>query len=336
METTLYYKDGSSDKVYQAQVAEQAGGFIVTFQYGRRGSALQSGVKTLTPVTKDKAVEVFNKLVKSKKAKGYTEGEAGTPFLNSEKTTTGISPQLLSPIEDVEPYLKSSGWAAEEKLDGKRILIQVDKEVVAINRSGLTCGIPKNIADDVQSLNRSLVIDGELIGNVFHVFDLLELDGEDKKTLSYLERKNLLNFVVVETENIKKVANAITEIGKRQAFASLSDGKKEGIVFKKINSPYQAGRFETQVKFKFQEEATLRVASVSQVKRSFAMATEDGAGVGKCAIPANKPIPKVGDLVEVRYLYAYEKGALYQPFFKGIRDDKAVADLHSSLKFKGA
>ena len=47
---SLSFTDGSSDKVYQAELKEVDGGFNVTFQYGRRGKPLQSGTKTTPPV----------------------------------------------------------------------------------------------------------------------------------------------------------------------------------------------------------------------------------------------------------------------------------------------
>ena len=35
--TTLYFKEGSSDKIYQAAIEQQEAGYLVTFAYGRRG-----------------------------------------------------------------------------------------------------------------------------------------------------------------------------------------------------------------------------------------------------------------------------------------------------------
>jgi bifunctional non-homologous end joining protein LigD len=43
--------------------------------------------------------------------------------------------------------------------------------------------------------------------------------------------------------------------------------------------------------------------------------------VGNVTIPPNKDVPAVGSVIEVRYLYAYEGGSLYQPTYKGVRDD---------------
>ena len=63
---SLYFKNGASDKQYHVQ---QDGG-TVTFQYGRTGSTLTSGTKCEN-IDPGKATEVFDKLVKSKKAKGW-------------------------------------------------------------------------------------------------------------------------------------------------------------------------------------------------------------------------------------------------------------------------
>jgi bifunctional non-homologous end joining protein LigD len=56
--------------------------------------------------------------------------------------------------------------------------------------------------------------------------------------------------------------------------------------------------------------------------------------VGKVTIPPNYDVPKVGDLVEVRYLYVGSRGALYQPVYQGVRTDKDGPDTYASLKQK--
>jgi bifunctional non-homologous end joining protein LigD len=57
---------------------------------------------------------------------------------------------------------------------------------------------------------------------------------------------------------------------------------------------------------------------------------------GNVTIPANHAIPKVGAIVEVRYLYAFrESHALHQPVYLGPRDDVEAGEcLASQLKFK--
>ena len=49
-QTTLYYRQGASDKVYQASIEPRGDQYIVAFAYGRRGTTLQTGIKTQTPV----------------------------------------------------------------------------------------------------------------------------------------------------------------------------------------------------------------------------------------------------------------------------------------------
>src|ERR1041384_8228598 len=116
---SLYYKEGSSDKIYQVQIEEKDAGFVVNFAYGRRGSTLNTGTKTSSPVPYDQAKRIFDKLVKEKQAKGYTVGENGTPYqhTNKEQQVSGLHPQLLNPIEeqDVRSYITHPEYWAQEK-----------------------------------------------------------------------------------------------------------------------------------------------------------------------------------------------------------------------------
>lgn len=43
--------------------------------------------------------------------------------------------------------------------------------------------------------------------------------------------------------------------------------------------------------------------------------------VGDVAIPVNRDVPAVGTVVEVRYLYAFKPGQLYQPVYLSVRGD---------------
>src|SRR5205823_3494731 len=99
---TLYYRQGSSDKIYQASIQSKDGGYVVTFAYGRRGTTLHTGTKTQSAVNYDAAKAIYNGLVKEKTAKGYTSGETGTPYQHTEKEklSTGIHCQLLNPIDE--------------------------------------------------------------------------------------------------------------------------------------------------------------------------------------------------------------------------------------------
>jgi bifunctional non-homologous end joining protein LigD len=64
------HRDGRSDKVYQIHLDRVDSGHIVNFQFGRRGSTLQSGMKTPQPLPFENAAKVYNLLLTQKIAMG--------------------------------------------------------------------------------------------------------------------------------------------------------------------------------------------------------------------------------------------------------------------------
>jgi len=73
-QTVLSFREGSSDKLYEVDLCEVGpDAFVVNFRYGRRGSRLKEGVKTVSPVPRREAQEIYNDLVHSKTKKGYRE-----------------------------------------------------------------------------------------------------------------------------------------------------------------------------------------------------------------------------------------------------------------------
>jgi len=59
-------------------------GYVVQFQYGRRGSALQSGQKNPEPVSYDEAKAIYDELVAEKTKKGYSRGAEGVVFRHTD------------------------------------------------------------------------------------------------------------------------------------------------------------------------------------------------------------------------------------------------------------
>src|SRR5664279_380404 len=190
---TLYYREGSSDKVYQAALETQGEGFVVNIAYGRRGSTLQTGTKTAAPMEYDSAKRTYDKLVGEKKAKGYTEGPDGTPYQHTDKEdrATGILPQLLNPIDEQEAkgLLKDSAFCLQEKFDGRRMLIRKHEAAIhGLNRKGWLIGLPETVFQVVRAISSDFILDGECVGDVFYGFDLLEWDGEDYRVHPYQRR----------------------------------------------------------------------------------------------------------------------------------------------------
>lgn len=72
----LSFRQGSSDKVYEVDLCQIGiDQYVVNFRYGRRGTALRDGTRTVTPVSLDVAEREFDKLVASKTRKGYRHRE---------------------------------------------------------------------------------------------------------------------------------------------------------------------------------------------------------------------------------------------------------------------
>ena len=198
-QTTLYYREGSSDKVYQCAIEPAGERFVVNFAYGRRGATLSTGTKTNVPVDYDDAKRIFDKLVREKQAKGYTEGPDGTPYQHTDKQPSGIVPQLLNSIEEkqVLDLMNDDAWCMQEKHNGRRLVIRkLGQTITGINKKGNTTGLPLPVFDVVKQFDADATIDSESIGDVVYAFDLLELDGVDLRPWPYRERlAALMNFV---------------------------------------------------------------------------------------------------------------------------------------------
>jgi bifunctional non-homologous end joining protein LigD len=343
---TLYYREGSSDKVYQARIEPVGKLFAVQFAYGRRGSTMTTGTKTSTPVDYDTAKKIFTKLVNEKKAKGYTEGEDGTPYQHTDKQPSGILPQLLNPIEeaDVERFLRDDDYCAQEKMDGHHKLVRkVGDNIEGINKKGLITGLPETVTTELRIVPGSFVTDGEQIGDDYHVFDLLEWNTENLQPMPYRQRRAYLMELLAGSllHHVRLVGTAFTTEQKTELWERLRREKREGIVFKRLDAPHAPGKPNNggpQLKFKFVATVSAIVAKINQ-KRSVEVGLFNGRSLVSCGnvtIPANHQIPKVGDVVEVRYLYAYRESlALYQPVYLGPRDDVEPGEcIVQQLKFK--
>jgi len=345
---TLYYREGGSDKVYQASIDPKDGGYVVTFAYGRRGATLATGTKTQTPESYDAAKRIYDKLVAEKTAKGYTPGADGTPYQHTDKahTATGIHCQLLNPVEEdqVASLLADPAYWMQEKHDGRRLLIRKQGETVTgINRLGLVIALPVPLLSDAAQCPIDFILDGEAVGDTFQAFDALRIGADKIGDLGYGERYlRLLNLLAsFPHRSIQLVETAFSCGQKTEALERLKTGGAEGVVFKRTDAPYFPGRPASggpQLKHKFVETASFIVGKVN-AKRSVLLLLFTGdkiAPAGNVTIPANHDVPQTGQVVECRYLYAYrESGCIYQPVYLGGRQDiRAEECTTAQLKYR--
>ena len=362
-QTDLWYCEGTSDKVYHATIEKSGSGYVVNFAYGRRGSALKTGSKTTGPVPLPQAQKIYERLVSEKTGKGYqlttsTASSKAIPVVQPSSNTSQNKPEvqcvLLNPIEgyDVDNCLNSDDWYAQPKLDGVRFLLKKQgPHIVGYNRKGIQIAAPIEIVLSVQTSDAyyeggcaNFLVDGELIGNVYYVFDILEYNDKDIRSMSVENRMDTLRdfFPDIESENLQFVDIVKGTKNKKNLYDQLQQNNKEGIVFKNRLATYVAGRPNSgglYLKNKFYSTASCFVSEIN-AKRSIKLSVLDEnskywINVGNCTIPVNHDIPSPGDIVEIKYLYAYKNGSLYQPIYLGVRSDLDQNDaIYKQIKFK--
>ena len=323
---------------------------MVDFAYGRRGSTLTTGTKTSSPVPLEEAKAIYQKLIKEKTAKGYTAGESATPYQHNGKAKqgTGIHCQLLNPVDTdhVEDLIHHADWWMQEKLDGRRILVQKQGyAITGINRLGKAIALPASMIESALQSTEDFIIDGEGIGDTLHAFDALSIGGKNLQPLGYRERYlGLMNLLAsFQHRNIQLVPTFCHARDKQKQFHQLNESGREGVVFKHHEAPYLPGRPNsggTQFKFKFYETASFIVTKLNAC-RSVSLILFDGAKIvkaGNVTIPPNQNIPGPGQVIECRYLYAFkESGCIYQPVYLGMREDiRGEECTTTQLKFKPA
>ena len=331
-EVSLFFQQGTSDKEYHIQLEKDNGGYVVNFQYGRRGSALKSGTKTASPVSLEEAQKIYDKLLNSKVAKGYSVYQStqqqfsGNPV--APKTVHRL-PQLLNMVFTAKEFINDDSYLAQEKRDGeRRLIVATPNGTMGLNKKGQEVPLPNKIID---SIDDECTLDGEIIGDTLFAFDILELNGKDLEGEPCIERISTLNTLKFG-DGVKVVETAYTTQEKQKLFDKLKREHREGIVFKKKDAPYTHGRPHSggnQLKYKFYKTATFIVANITPGKRSVGLELLDNGNrvfMGKVTIPPNKDIPNVGDFVEVRYLYAYKGGAIFQPTYLSKREDSDLTD----------
>ena len=366
----------------QLILIEEDNRYRVDFQYGRRGSSLNVGSKIEgasiidarkvynkvygEKIGKGYQIASQTQAVASASSSNIPESQTGQPKkklipftvepvhrrilwtpadAGAQKATTPvlIVPQLLNMIDEseVEKYLRDDGWGLQEKKDGRHQMIQTNP-IMATNKKGKEIPAPEFASAFGGFMGSRSIFDGEAIGNVYHVFDALELEGKDLRSLGYGERWNRLDKVSHRFPEVRLVRLVTGYEAKKAMYDYMKAEKKEGVVFKKLDAPFKPGRPSSggdMLKFKFVAEASVRVREGRTGKRSVGLEILDGdrwVDVGNVTIPPNKEIPKVGQIIEIRYLYVQGRGGhLYQPFFKEVRTDIDASECTvKQLKYK--
>ena len=361
--TTLYFTQGSSDKQYMVQIDETEDhvGFIVSFAFGRRGQAMQHRVKTEQPVPMAEAEEIMEKMLHAKKLKGYVESEDGIAYsATPDKEVTGWLPQLLNIATEEELLEAFRTWESmyiQTKHDGcRRGVFVTDGVAVGANRRGLRVALAQVVQDSVESFAaqlgaRRFDIDTEDMGEFLKIFNVIAIEETDYNLLPFAMRAQMLQALEADiqkagldmTLQVDVPTLVTSEEMLLEFIARARANNEEGIVVQQGEAICTIGRPNSggpALKHKFVESATVLCDGQNGDTRSVGMLvrSENGSAyehMGNCTIGGKLPIPKKGQFIEVEYLYAYPDGGnIYQPAYKGVREDKILADTYESLKFK--
>jgi bifunctional non-homologous end joining protein LigD len=191
---------------------------------------------------------------------------------------------LCQPTLHQVPFTRD-GWLFELKHDGFRAFARKDRTgVQLLSRWGRS--MADAFPEIVSALNRvhaDVVLDGELVvpdlsgrsdfeevrrRNVLQrprmiaesaarrppvliVFDVLELDGEDLRERPLFERREALHAHVAPMRGLQIIEHIETH--GEALFRAIAAGDHEGIVAKRLDAPYRAGRHPSWIKIKNRE-----------------------------------------------------------------------------------
>jgi bifunctional non-homologous end joining protein LigD len=234
-----------------------------------------------------KAVPRARKVPRQRLAKAATalDGARAAPA-----STDFFKPELAR-LRETPP--EGEQWLHEVKWDGYRILAAIaDGEVKLWSRNALPWNdrLP-DIAQSLESLGlQSARLDGELIALdargrsdfnglqqtlsgeaqlplVYMLFDLPYLEGSDLSRAGLLERKQLLQQLLAHAP--RHLAFSTHAIGDGEgAFRMATEQQLEGIISKRVDSAYHAGRGDDWLKIKRLESDEFAVVGYTPPKGS--------------------------------------------------------------------
>jgi len=160
--------------------------------------------------------------------------------------------------------------AAQVRRQSRFLIAQSATDIYGANRKGQKIALPLNMAHWAASkfkLNHrtSFTLDGELIGEKYFVFDILESNGRLLNPHPYHLRLSILSQLRSASSDVEFAETAKTHLDKVALFNRLQAEHAEGVVFKQHGAPYTPGRGPTQLKLKFWESASSSSKRTTQV-----------------------------------------------------------------------
>jgi len=299
------------------------------------------------------------------------------------------------------------GWIFELKYDGYRVLAERegDEARIRYRRGTDATSVYPDVARALRALPfGDLVLDGELVvldeesrpsfqrlqrraqqrrsidiqraalelPATCYVFDLLAFEGFDVRPLPLIERKRLVKMLLPGAGPVRFLDH-IPEQGEA-FYAEVSRLRLEGLLAKRVDSPYRAGRSPLWLKLRAERSDDFVIVGFSEPQGSrtgfgaLHLAAYDGedltycgragSGFGQAQLtelralleadrrdspPCSGPVPsdrahvwvEPRHVAEVRYLTWTADGLLRQPVFLRLRDDKSPEECPMPLRGVG-
>jgi bifunctional non-homologous end joining protein LigD len=224
-----------------------------------------AGADTEDPVARD----LPKQKAASRRPTAYSPRLDGIP---KEKLPVFLPPQLA--LQATTPP-SGGGWLHELKLDGYRIQARKDGEAIQLlTRTGLDwTHRMKTVAAQLKALpTATAILDGELVvvaenGTTsfadlqaafqegvkkpltYFAFDLLHLNGHNLRGLPLVDRKQYLAELLEDSGEFVRLSEHIESDG-REVFHKACEFHAEGIISKRANNLYTAGRSSDWLKLK--------------------------------------------------------------------------------------
>jgi ATP-dependent DNA ligase len=251
-----------------------------------------------------------------------------------------VRPMLAESIDPsaLPRYARDPDWWVQLKADGHRFIIEVSEGKVEVwNRAGMpkTANVPHAVLREFDCFATGhWVFDGEIVGYRLMLFDLVVAGGIAGPQTRFDERFFTLTTLFEEwspnPEHVVLLECARSEAEKRAMMDKARSEHREGVMLRNVAGTYQAGRRPQLIKCKFTKEADCIVTATNvnghnNVVLSLLDPLHDRVvEVGRASANGKTPVPEVGDVWEVKFLYVVDPAAprLYQPRLVRRRFDK--------------
>lgn len=249
-----------------------------------------------------------------------------------------MKPMLASsiPLDSLNGYLTDPDVVVQQKLDGDRLMIVVDDgKVRVLNREGKPRSnpIPRALVATFTTMPGSWVFDGELLDGVLWLFDLPQAGNAVTPSHPYSFRLDVLERFFSTWQpgpSVRLLPTARSTRAKQRLVCDVLSSHREGVIIRYLDAPYAPGKRSLRMlKAKVTHTVDCVVTGVRAEGRDnchVSLFDDNGlVEVGSCAM-FGKPAVSLGNVCEVKYLYADTGRRLVQPAFLRVRDDKAPSE----------